>query len=136
MGYKILKIAFLIWLVLWANFILRDLFRKGDINDYKALLSRDSLEAKHSYVTGDVFYEFVKFCRDSLPPGSSYELIGMEKGSLTRRQAAYYLYPNLEEEGVSDFMLVYKASRPGPAGDYELFRSLDNERYILKRLRV
>jgi len=95
MKNNIFKIALLVWIVLWAWFIVRDLFVKDNIETYKVLITRD-LDGKRSYVTGDKLYEFLKFCRNNMPDGSSYKTVGLEEGSIEKRRAVYYLYPNLE----------------------------------------
>ena len=95
MRRNIFKIAFFVWAGLWAWFLVRELFVKDNIDTYKALLQR-SLEGKRSYVTGDRLYEFLTFCRNKMPERSSYKIVGLEEGSLDKRRAAYYLYPDLE----------------------------------------
>lgn len=95
MKNNIFKIALLVWIVLWAWFIVRELFVKDGIETYKALLDRD-LEGKRSYITGDRLYEFLNFCKKNMPEGSSYKMVGLEDGSIDKRRAVYYLYPDLE----------------------------------------
>ena len=130
MRYKILKIIFLVWVVLWAWFVIRDLFLKANIHDYRFLFGR-SLEGKHSYVTGDRLYEFLTFSAAQLPPGSSYSFVGLEPESIENRRAVYYLYPNLEKED-PDYILVYDS--PGFKKEkYDLAIKLDESRYIFKK---
>ena len=131
MRYKILKIAFIIWLALWVFFTARELFLKnGHFYDYKELLSR-SLDGKRSYVTGDEFYKFLVFCNEKLPRGSIYEWVGIEEGDLAKRRAAYYLYPHLEKKD-AEFILIY--DKPGFGKDgYKPFAALDERRYLIKK---
>ena len=88
MKNNIFKIAFGVWVILWAWFLIRELFVKDNIDTYRALLQR-SLEGKHSYVTGDRLNEFQTSCRNKMPEGSSYKIVGLEEGSLDKRRAAY-----------------------------------------------
>lgn len=130
MKYKILKIVFVIWIILWIAFTVRELFRKGYFWDYKILVSR-SLDGKRSYVTGDKLYGFLTFSNNVLPGGASYGWIGVEDGSIDKRRATYYLYPHLEKDN-PDFILVYAEAHLSREG-YGLFAKLDETRYILKR---
>ena len=36
------------------------------------------------------------FCKNKMPDRSNYKIVGLDEGSLDRRRAAYYLYPDLE----------------------------------------
>ncbi|MBU0605676.1 MAG: hypothetical protein KKH77_05255 [Candidatus Omnitrophica bacterium] len=91
----ILKILFIVWVVLWIGFLARELFVKNNIRDYKNLLTR-TLEGKRSYVTGDRLYDFLTYCKTTMPENSAYNIIGMDEGALESRKAVYYLYPNVK----------------------------------------
>lgn len=132
MKYRILKILFLVWMILWLMFVARELFVKSNIADYRALLSR-TLEGKRSYVTGDRLYDFLTFCRKNLPPDAAYELAGVEDGSIEKRRAVYYLYPALESRD-PEFILFYDIAGPARGG-YEKSASMDGSRYILKKMK-
>jgi len=95
MKNNIFKMAFAVWIVLWAWFLVRELFVKDNIDTYGALLQR-SLEGKRSYVTGDRLYGFLMSCKREMPEGSNYKITGLEDGSIEKRRAVYYLYPHLE----------------------------------------
>jgi len=73
------------------------------------------------------------FCKNSIGTSATYRLIGLDDGSIERRRAVYYLYPNIEKQD-PDFLLVYKKSDASREG-YSVFRMLDPERYILKKVR-
>ena len=127
----IFYILFAVWLVLWAWFLVRDIFLKGNIKSYKILLTR-SLEGRRSYVTGDSLYEFLAFCNKNLPEGSGYSLMGPEKGSIDRIRAGYYLYPRIETSE-PQYILVYGAPDIKVKG-YGLLVKLDDNRYILRKV--
>ena len=99
----ILKIIFAVWIALWIGFFARELFMKNNLRDYSALLSR-TLEGKHAYVTGDKLYSFLEYCKKNMPEGATYKIIGVEEGSIERRRAVYYLYPNVEGKN-PDFVI-------------------------------
>jgi hypothetical protein len=103
MRYTILKILFVVWIALWIGFFARELFVKNNIRDYRVLLSR-TLEGKHAYVTGDKLYGFLAYCRNNMPEGSKYKMIGIDEGALERRRAVYYLYPDIENKN-PDFII-------------------------------
>jgi len=130
MANRIFRIILIVWVVLWACFIVRELFVKKHIREYGTLLSRDA-EGKRSFVTGDRLYGLLQASEKIIPAGSAYRLIGSEDGSLDKRRAAYYLYPRMEKEP-AEYIIVYDLPvrlEPG----YRIARQLDEKRYILKR---
>ena len=127
---NIIKIIIIVWCVIWVNFIMRDLFRKGYIHDYKTLIKRDA-EGKRAYTYGDYFYEFLKFAKSTIPQNSSYDFVGIEDYSLKWRRGIYFLYPDLMKEN-PDFLFVYKIPEYKEK-NYILYAKLDDERFILKR---
>jgi len=132
MKHKIFISIFSVWIILWAFFNIRELFIKGNINDYNILLHRATLDDKRAYVTGDRLYEFIRFCNDKLPPKATYRWVEADKGDHSRRRFTYYLYPHLEMNDAR-FILVYD-NRDVPKNGYEIFAALDDNRYILKKV--
>lgn len=133
MGRRIaVRIILAVWVIIWAIFLIRPLFKKDLIRDYSNLL-RLSTEGKRVYVTGLRLYEFIRVCNQSMPKPSSYEVIGIEKDSLEHRRARYYLYPNVEKKEPK-FLLVYGIKNYGREG-YKIFRVLDLDRYILIKVK-
>ena len=130
MKYKVFKLVFTIWVILWISFLIREVFVKGGLRDYNALLNRP-LEGKRSYVTGDSLYEFLVFCNDKLPEGAAYRWVKTDKADHARRRATYYLYPHMETEK-ADFLLIFNEPF-SVRSDYEIFSKLDETRYILKK---
>lgn len=103
---KTKEAVFIIWIILWIGFMFRDLFIKGDFQDYKAMIGK-SEEARRSYVYGGDFYSFLKQSKEKLGGGHTYKITGIETLSLDHRRAVYYLYPSLESDD-PDYSLVYK----------------------------
>ena len=133
MTRAILKIAFLVWVILWGLFFVRGIVAKKVYRDYAILLSRP-LDGKRSFVTGDRFYEFLTFCKKNMPEGSTYILAIAKEDfdwSIYKRRANYYLYPDTENDA-GKFILVYDDTAAGRPG-YGIFAKLDDKRYILKR---
>jgi len=127
---NIVFILIIVWFVLWANFIVRDLFVKGYMKDY-LILAKRNIEGKRSYTYGDKFYTFLKFAKDKLPLHSTYRFEGVEDLSLAYRRGVYYMYPSLENENPA-YILVYE--KPGyRRNGYSIKEKLDNARFILKR---
>lgn len=127
---NIIRLIFAIWIVLWINFILRDLFRKGYFYDYKTLIKRDE-EGRRSYVYGDYFYSFLKFVKEKLPQGATYKFMDEKDYSLDYRRTVYHLYPLLQSDN-PDYILAYNLPDYQKSG-YELFAKLDNNRFILRK---
>jgi len=129
---KLFILLFAAWVIIWINFLIRDLTKGGYLKAYKILLSRDA-EGKKSYTYGDRLFEFLTFCEKSLPAGAAYDLAGVDESSVDFRRAIYYLYPHFKEENAS-YILVF--DKPGYAKDgYSPFKELDSSRFILKKVR-
>ncbi len=128
-GYrKIFLAVFLVWVILWVNFTVRDLTKKKYLKEYAVLLSRDTA-GKASYTYGDNLFEFLGFCKARLPEGASYDTVGII--DLDFRRAVYYLYPHVNIDG-APYILVFDKpgfARPG----YVPFKELDQSRFILKK---
>jgi len=130
MKLRPVPIVIAVWLLLWINFITRDLFKHGRLEDYKILIASDAY-GKHAYTYGERFYEFLKFARESMPEHADYNFAGVKDMSLDSRRGIYYLYPALKNEFPA-YILVYNV----PGFKKERFRihaKLDNARFILKR---
>lgn len=111
MNKKIFYILLTVWIILWINFIARDLFKRGDLRDYRALIEKDA-EGKRAYTYGEQFYKFLKFVKQEIPEGESYKLVGVKNLSLAHRRAVYFLYPALEKENPG-YVAYYKDRQRG-----------------------
>lgn len=129
----LLKLVFVVWVVLWGNFMIRDLTKGGGLKEYKVLLSRDA-GGKASYVYGDRLFEFLEFSKANLPKGAAYDTAGTELGvrdSADSRRVVYYLYPHMKVSD-AEYLLVFDMpgyTRPG----YDIFKALDDRRFILQK---
>lgn len=130
---KILILLLIAWTILWIFFEGRELVYKKNINDYMALAGMTPEEAR-SYVTGRELYEFIAFCRKSLPRSASYRFTGIEEGSLDHRRAVYYMYPCIEKDP-AEYVLVFGTPYSARA-DEKMFARLDDKRYIIKKALV
>ena len=130
MARFVVRIILVIWVIIWAIFLIRPLIKKDLIRDYSNL-SKLSTEGKRAYVTGLRLYEFIRVCNQTMPKPSSYEVIGIEKDSLEHRRVRYYLYPNIEKKE-PEFLLIYGTKDYKREG-YKIFKILDLDRYILRR---
>lgn len=128
----ILRIILAVWIIIWAIFLIRPMFKKNLVGDYSNL-SRLSSEGKRAFVTGPGLYEFIRVCSQSMPKPSSYEVVGIKKDSLEHRRVRYYLYPNVEK-GDPEFILVY-GTKDFKRKGYRAFKILDLDRYILRRVK-
>jgi len=106
---KLTLIITAIWIVLWVNFILRDLLKRGALFEYAELLKRDAA-GRRSFVYGDGLYSFLEFAKKKLPEGASFKIVGIEKYSIEHRRSVYYLYPRIESERPSHILVF------GPKG--------------------
>lgn len=126
----ILKLLFAAWIVIWGYFILREIFIKDNLRDYRTLTGL-SLEGKHARVTGERLYDFLLFCKGAIPEGASYSLSGVEDGSLEQRRSAYYLYPMIPK-GPAEYMLVF-GKDPANLEGYVAYSDAPGLGHILKR---
>jgi len=119
MKKKILVRAILaVWIVIWALFLIRPYFKKHLLGEYFTLLTL-SAEGKRAHIMGEDLHRFINFCEGSIPKPFTYKVVGITGDSIENRRARYYLYPNMEDRD------------PG----YKIFKTLDSERYILKKAR-
>lgn len=130
MQKTIVRIILAVWVIIWAIFLIRPLFKKDLIKDYSNL-SKLSIEGKRAYVTGPELYRFIKVCNQLMPVAASYKIIGIEKDSIEHRRARYYLYPRVEKED-PEFILVYKTKDFEQKG-YKIFKMMDLDRYIMRK---
>lgn len=122
-----------IWIIIWAFFLIRPYFKENRLSEYMTLLSLPT-EGKKAYITGKDVYDFINFCNESVKKPSTYKIIGLTEDSLESRRAVYYLYPNIYTAvGYPEYLFVYKNKGFHQAG-YAVFRKLDQETYILKRV--
>ena len=126
-----IRVLIVIWIAVWALFLVRPYFKKGLWKEYSALVGL-SIEGKRAFVTGNELYDFIRFCNDSIKPHSSYRIIGLEEDPLSYRRAVYYLYPNIDKEG-PEFLLVYRRAGVSCEG-YRLFKKLTEDGYILRKI--
>jgi hypothetical protein len=118
------------WLIVWAFFLVRPfLLNKSSLEDYLELAKSD-FEARRRMAYGTDFYRFLNFCKDRVPVDSTFRLVGLQKESVDRVRANYYLYPRLSSEK-PDYILVYKAPWFRQKNAIP-FASLDQESFILR----
>ena len=121
-----------VWIILCVNFILRDLYKRGDLHDYRELVF-SSAEEKHAITYGRQFFEFLEFAKKNIPKDARYRFSGVKEFSLDQRRGAYYMYPAVSVED-PDYILVYGSTR-GVSG-FNVFKSLDKTRLILKKDKI
>ena len=131
-GKTLIYLILSVWIILSVNFILRDLYKKGDLRDYEELIFA-SAEEKHAITYGRNFFEFLEFAKKNIPEDACYNFSGVKEFSLDQRRGAYYMYPAVSAD-YPDYILVY-----GNAADtngFSLFKSLDKTRFILKKDKI
>ena len=128
---KLALIAIIAWIVIWVNFITRDLFVKGHFKEYKTLALQNS-RGKASFTYGKRLFDFLNFFKENLPQSAEYDFAGINELSLAGRRAIYYLYPHTKKRN-AEYLLVFE--KPGfERNGFKLFKKLDGSRFILKRM--
>jgi hypothetical protein len=93
-------------------------------------LLRADTEARRTDVYGSEFVAFLRFCKEKLPAGSTFRLVGIDYASIEKVRAFYFLYPNLVAEH-PQFILVYRS--PGhQEANARLYASLNSGTFILR----
>ncbi|MDD5496547.1 MAG: hypothetical protein PHP46_05555 [Candidatus Omnitrophica bacterium] len=128
---KLLGVCLMIWLVLWAVFFFAE-NKKGDYREFFALANKD-LEGKRIYLMGQDFYEFVNFCRSTVPPGSTYEFAGMRLYAIEEVRAIYYLWPLRAVTSDNEYYFVYGDFEVPDMSDFEKVAEFKDKAYIMKR---
>lgn len=131
---NVIYIFIIIWSILWVNFIFRDMYIKGGIDEYKILLTR-SAEGKQAHVYGEDFYEYLKFVENNIPKDAIYKLVGTHPYSHDSRRATYYLYPRISNFKEQDFILVY-GKEGYSRGGFGLYKKMDEKKFIIKRMQT
>lgn len=120
-----------LWIPVWIFFLVWPL-RKDPSRLTKAvsLIGADT-EARGADAYGEEFHAFLRFCKDRLPAGSTFRLVGIDYASIDKVRAFYFLYPRLVTEH-AEFILVYKT--PGyRENNTHLYASLNPGSFILRR---
>ena len=127
---NILRAIFAVWIVLWVLFLVRE----GKDGQYSALkyLYTHSYGDKVRYVTGDKLYDFLVFCRQNIPKGSTYELAGFERFSIGKVRARYFLWPLKGVGENADFKILYGKKDVKTAG-YKEYKRYGGTGRILAR---
>ena len=126
---KTLQYILIAWSVVWLFFFVRELV-KDEAKLYASLIGRPP-EERRAVVVGREFYEFILFCREHIPPGSSFDVEASYDASLDYFWFPYHMYPVLKDMDGPDYIACYKRDfqRPG----YEAAASMGSGKYILKR---
>ena len=93
-------------------------------------LVRANTEVRRAASYGEEFDAFLRFCKDKLPAGATFRLVGIDYASIDKVRAFYFLYPNLVAEH-AQFILVYRS--PGyRESDAHFYTALNSGSFILK----
>ncbi|MFH1552512.1 MAG: hypothetical protein ABID83_02585 [Candidatus Omnitrophota bacterium] len=127
---NIFKTIFAVWIVLWIFFLIRE----DKDGQYRSLgyLYTHGYNDKVRYVLGDELYDFLIFCRQQIPEGSSYELVGFKKFSIYEVRARYFLWPLRHVKEDPDFKIVYEGQET-PGDGYREYKRYGAKGRLLAR---
>jgi hypothetical protein len=128
---RVLALGLCVWLVLWLLFLVRE-DKKGQYAQLYELYSLRSPERMRQ-VVGPELYDFLMYCRSSLPEGATYELVGFEKYSIDGVRARYLLWPLRSGPGDADYRIVYSAAGELDMPGYSLYTRLGRNGRVFKR---
>jgi len=116
------------FLLLWAVFLFRE-NKRGEYAELRYLYAHNDIE-KRRFVMGASEYDYLAYCKETLPANATYRIIGLEDIALVR--ARYMLWPARVDLDKPDFLLVFKSHYSIPQG-YAEFKKFQGDGYILKR---
>ncbi|RKY42848.1 MAG: hypothetical protein DRP85_01415 [Candidatus Makaraimicrobium thalassicum] len=127
---KILKLIFAVWLILWILFLLRE----DKDGQYRSLgyLYAHPYSGKVGYLMGDELYDFLVFCRQHIPGGSTCELLGFKRFSISEMRARYFMWPVRNVEKGADFKIICGEGDIAAPG-YKEHRKYDGAGRLLAR---
>lgn len=130
---------FCLWFFLSLNGMYNDisnLAKDFSLYDFKAL------EKKQGLSTGEEFYDYIKFCKEKIPADSIVILYHDDHLGPIGLKGRYYLYPLkiFKKSGPNfehDYMLCYfpPDDKYLKSPNYQLFETLTQDKYILKRIK-
>lgn len=119
-----------LWIPVWIFFLVWPLRKEPTklVNTFK--LMGAAAEVRQARAFGEEFHTFLRFCKDRLPAGSTFRLVGIDYASIDKVRAFYFLYPSLVAEH-PQFVLVYRT--PAHREDNtHLYALLSPGNFILK----
>lgn len=114
------------FLALWLVFMIRE-NKWGEYGELLYLYTHNDTE-KRRFVMGEAQYDFLEFCQNVMPPGSTYNIVGLEDINLLR--AKYMLWPARFELRNPDFILVFKSHYVAPKA-YPARKTFQDKGFIL-----
>lgn len=93
-------------------------------------LLQGSVEDRRAVAYGSDLHQFLQFCKEKLPPGSTFRLVGIDDASIEKVRAFYFLFPCLVSKQ-AEYILVYN-NPTYREGDARLFAALNPSRFILR----
>jgi hypothetical protein len=122
-----------LWIPVWVFFLVWALRKDPARLAETFRLIRANNEARQASAYGEEFYAFLRFCRDRLPAGSTFRLVGIDYASIAKVRAFYFLYPSLVAEQ-AEFVLVYRTPTHREDNTHAYAR-LNEGSFILRRSR-
>jgi len=122
-----LQILFAVWVVLWVVFLIRE-DKDGQYRMLRDLYGLEG-EEKSRYVLGGELYDLMVFCRQSIPQGSTYEILGFEKYSIDEVRARYFLWPLRAGSRDTDFKIACRGTGAPPG--YVEYKRFDGNGCLL-----
>jgi hypothetical protein len=101
------RFILVLWIPLWIFFLVWPLRKNPSRRVNAFTLIRADTEARRAGAYGEEFHAFLQFCKDRLPAGSTFRLVGIDYASIDKVRAFYFLYPSLVAEQ-AQFILVYQ----------------------------
>lgn len=101
------RVLLAFWIPIWVFFWIWPLRKDPSrlVNTLKLIPANS--EARQASAYGQKFHAFLRFCKDRLPPGCTFRLIGVDYASIDKVRAFYFLYPSVVAEH-AQFILVYQ----------------------------
>jgi len=101
---RVLTAIFSLWTILWLFFLIRE-DKDGQYKTYFKLLTSRG-EEKKQVIYGRDLIGFSEFCKDMIPAGQTYEIMGLGDYDVDKVRLRYLLWPARAEDGDTDFKIT------------------------------
>ena len=128
---RILKVIFIAWIAFWIFFLIRE-DKDGQYQAMKYLYTHAG-EERTRFIIGEPLYGFLLYCRENIPVGSSYELLGFKKFSINEERARYFLWPLVSVSEEPDYKIVYGKGVSSVPGYKEYGRHGEDGRLFIRK---
>jgi hypothetical protein len=118
-----------VWIGIWITFIIRG-NKPWQYVRLRFFYAHSNHAEKIRYLKDPDFYDFLVFCKNTLPQKAKYMIYGFPKRDIKEFQARYFLWPLEMISENPDFKIFYHPLLQ-PVEGYKIFKQYKNIGFIL-----